>query len=210
MPLSYELITDNLMDLSHVAYVHADSLGNDKLVPGETRTRRSDGDAIWSDRIGYSGSAPPAFWATGACKQGELVDYWVDMRWTAPANFYLYGGITTPGGVREEGAEISSVQILTPASADHTYYFVKHFRNYARDDDEMTRVLEQAIADAFRNEDEPIIQIVTENMAGKDFWDMKPAILPCDAAAIRVRRAREQMLRHEAAGSGQAPSDDVD
>ncbi len=200
MPLSYELITDNLMDLSHVAFVHADSLGNESLVPGQIATRH-EGDAIWSERIGLNGSAPRAFWATGGCKQGDQVDYWIDMRWTAPANFYLYGGITAPGAPRKEGSEISSVQILTPASPDESYYFVKHLRNYQRDDEEMTRLLEDSIVDAFTNEDEPIIKSVTENMAGQDFWKLKPAILPCDAAAIRVRRTRERMLRQESSSS---------
>tara|TARA_R110000772_G_scaffold146487_1_gene256658 strand:- start:44 stop:1072 length:1029 start_codon:yes stop_codon:yes gene_type:complete len=198
MPLSYELITDNLMDLSHTAFIHADTLGNDTMVPGEIATRH-EGDAIWSDRIGLSGSAPFAFWATGGCKQDDRVDYWTDIRWSAPANFYIYAGVTAPGTPRPEGSEISSVQILTPASATQTYYFIKHFRNFSREDDEMTGVLEQAILDAFANEDEPMIVSATGNMAGRTFWDMKPVVLPCDAAAIRVRREREKMLRAELA-----------
>jgi phenylpropionate dioxygenase-like ring-hydroxylating dioxygenase large terminal subunit len=196
MPLSYELITDNLMDLSHVAFIHADSLGSDCLVPGQTATRR-EGNAIWSDRIGFNGSAPTAFWASRACKQDDRVDYWIDMRWSAPANFYLYGGVTPPGRPREEGKEISSVQILTPASANQTHYLIKHFRNYEREDADMTRLIEKSIIDAFANEDEPIIARVTENMAGRSFWDMQPVVLQCDSAAIRVRRARDKMLREE-------------
>jgi phenylpropionate dioxygenase-like ring-hydroxylating dioxygenase large terminal subunit len=200
MPQSYELITDNLMDLSHVAYIHADSLGNERLVPGQITTRH-EADAIWSDRIGFNGSVPRAFWATGACKQDDRVDYWIDMRWTAPANFYLYGGITASGKPREEGAEISSVQILTPASAARTYYFIKLFRNYQREDAEMTTLLGQSVLDAFASEDEPMIARIAENMAGRDFWKMKPVVLPCDSAAIRVRRARERMLREESQAS---------
>lgn len=199
MPLSYELITDNLMDLSHTAFIHADSLGSDCLVPGQIATRH-DGDAIWSDRIGFNGSAPRAFWATGGCNQDDRVDYWTDIRWTAPANFYIYAGVTASGASREEGSEISSVQILTPASAGRTYYFIKHFRDYARHDDAMTLVLEKAIIDAFANEDEPMIARATENMAGRDFWEMKPVVLPCDTAAIRVRRTREKLLREELDG----------
>lgn len=38
---------------------------------------------------------------------------------------------------------------------------------------------------------------VTENMAGRSFWDMQPVVLQCDSAAIRVRRARDKMLREE-------------
>ncbi|MFY9349957.1 MAG: aromatic ring-hydroxylating dioxygenase subunit alpha [Sphingobium sp.] len=196
MPLNYELLTDNLMDLSHVAFTHADSLGSDGLVPGEIGVRH-EGDAIWSDRIGRNGSAPACFWASRACAAEDRVDYWLDIRWTPPASFYLYCGITKPGAPREEGKELSSVQILTPASANQTYYFIKHFRDYEREDDEMTTVIAKAIVDAFATEDEPMIARVSENMAGRDFWKMKPVILPCDGAAVRVRRVREQMLREQ-------------
>lgn len=200
MSLSYELITDNLMDLSHTAFVHADSLGSDCLVPGRIATRREN-DAIWSDRIGINGSAPRAFWASRACKQDDRVDYWTDIRWTAPANFYIYAGVTATGTPRSQGAELSSVQILTPASINHTYYFIKHFRDYEREDDEMTALLEKSFIDAFANEDEPAIAGVTNNMAGREFWGMKPVLLPCDSAAVRVRRVREKMLCEEAQAS---------
>ena len=36
MPLSYELMTDNLMDLSHVSFTHKAAFGTDGLVPGDT------------------------------------------------------------------------------------------------------------------------------------------------------------------------------
>ena len=43
------------------------------------------------------------------------------------------------GEGRYHGSELSSVQILTPASAGRCYYFFKHYRNYRRDDDAMTK-----------------------------------------------------------------------
>jgi vanillate O-demethylase monooxygenase subunit len=196
MPLSYELLTDNLMDLSHVAFTHAVSLGSDCLVPGIIGTRH-EGEAIWSDRMGYNGSAPLCFSASGACSADDRIDYWIDIRWNAPANFYLYCGVTKPGKSREEGSELSSVQILTPCSSTQSYYFVKHFRDYAREDDDMTKVIAKSVFDAFVNEDEPMIARVAQNMDGRDFWEMRPLILPSDAAAIRVRRVRDKMLREE-------------
>lgn len=196
MPLSYELITDNLMDLSHTAFIHADTLGSECLVPGETATRH-DGEAIWSDRVGINGTPPRAFWETGACRRDERIDYWIDIRWTPPATFFIYGGVTPTGTPRENGSELSSVQILTPASEGVTYYFIKHLRDYERDNVEMTKVMEQVIRNAFANEDEPMIASVTDNMMGREFWSMRPVILPCDNAAVRVRRKREQMIREE-------------
>jgi hypothetical protein len=50
---------------------------------------------------------------------------------------------------------------------------------------------------AFLTEDNPMIEAVDERMDGADFWSMRPAILPNDKAAIRVRRKLEKMCRDE-------------
>lgn len=173
MPLSYEVLTDNLMDLSHVAFTHATILGNHTLVPVETAVRH-EGRSIWSDRVGRNGAPQPVFADSGACPPDE------------------------------KGAELSRVQILTPASADLTYYFVKHFRDYKRDDDAMTLGIANAVVYAFETEDEPMIARVTQNMKGREFWSMRPVILPCDAGAVRVRRLREKMIRDEQHGEAEA------
>jgi nitrite reductase/ring-hydroxylating ferredoxin subunit len=196
MQVNYELITDNLLDISHAAYIHAEYFGSENLVPGKIATRR-EGNAIWSDRVALNSSAPKIFWETGACEPDDRVDFWVDTQWTAPANFYLYGGIAKPGHSRDECKEVSTVQILTPISETETYYFYTHFRNYRQDDVAMTEAMEAAIVDVFRNEDEATMLPVQENMGASDFWDLRPVILPGDNAAVQVRRARERLLKAE-------------
>ena len=44
-------------------------------------------------------------------------------------------------------------------------------------------------------EDEPMIAAQAEAMAGDDFWDARPLILPSDKAAILARRKLMQMRR---------------
>jgi vanillate O-demethylase monooxygenase subunit len=203
MPLSYELMTDNLMDLSHVSFTHKAAFGTEGLVPGDTEIRE-EGDAIWSMRMAADTKPAACFSGSGACSPDDRIDYWLDIRWNAPASFYLSAGHAPAGQGRYHGAELSSVQILTPASATRCYYFFKHYRNYRRDDDAMTRELEKGIREVFATEDEPMIASVQNNMAGRNLLQMKPVLLPCDAGPMRVRRARERLLDLEAAGAAQS------
>jgi phenylpropionate dioxygenase-like ring-hydroxylating dioxygenase large terminal subunit len=203
MPLSYELMTDNLMDLSHVSFTHKAAFGTEGLVPGQTEVRE-EGDSIWSLRMAVDTKPAACFSGSGACSVDDRIDYWLDIRWDAPASFYLKAGHAPAGQGRYHGAELSSVQILTPATATRCYYFFKHFRNYRRDDDAMTRELEKGIRDVFASEDEPMIASVQHNMAGRDLKEMRPVLLPCDAAAMRVRRARDRLLDLQAAAASQA------
>jgi vanillate O-demethylase monooxygenase subunit len=49
----------------------------------------------------------------------------------------------------------------------------------------------------FLEEDEPMIRAQQAAMKGRDFWEMRPVILPSDAAAIRARRRLMQMRREQ-------------
>jgi vanillate O-demethylase monooxygenase subunit len=197
MPLSYELMTDNLMDLSHVAFTHKAAFGADGLVPGQTEVRE-EGDSIWSLRMALNTTPAFSFYGSGGCAKDDRIDYWVDIRWDAPATFYLTSGHAPAGQGRYHGAQIDSVQVVTPASATRCYYFWIHFRNYRRDDDALTRELEKLTREVFSTEDEPMIASVQQNMGGRDLKDLKPVLLSCDAAPMRVRRARERLLDLEA------------
>ncbi len=82
-PLRYELILDNLMDLSHGQFVHPTTLGNDSIATGTLRTWQ-DGDRIYSNRWNPDGEAPTLFTLPKVVPEGTRVDYWNDMRWDPP------------------------------------------------------------------------------------------------------------------------------
>ncbi|MFD2497742.1 hypothetical protein ACFSTI_01235 [Rhizorhabdus histidinilytica] len=61
----------------------------------------------------------------------------------------------------------------------------------------MPAMVREAQSRVFLAEDNPMVEGVADRMGGEDFWALKPAILPSDAAAIRVRRRIAQMCREE-------------
>jgi vanillate O-demethylase monooxygenase subunit len=70
-------------------------------------------------------------------------------------------------------------------------------RNRLPNDHELGQNIHAGIARAFTTEDEPMISRVSENMNGAEFWSLKPAILPGDAAALRARRVLAELISAE-------------
>lgn len=192
MPLSWELIVDNLLDLSHASYLHPDTLG---FPPGarEKVGTSKNGNTVVSERMLFD-SYPAFVWrATNAVADGQKVDHWADMRWDPPGCFYLDVGVMDVGTPRETGNYLSSVQLVVPETETTSFYLWKMFRNYEVDNHEMTLAIEDAATKAFATEDEPMIAAVQRRMAGRDFWEMKPLLLPQDAAAVQARRIIQKL-----------------
>lgn len=193
---NYQLVVDNLLDLTHGQFLHP-AFGN----PGTTKfDTKLEGSTVWAkyifDEEPVSDSVKP-FWDSSS----EICDRWADMRWEAPSNLYLEVGVKECGHSREGAIIFPALHLLTPESKDSTHYFWMNGRNRLVDDEAMTELVYQITDNAFRNEDEPMIAMVRDRMAGSEFEDLKPIFLPTDRAAGRARQilakqiAEEQSLR---------------
>jgi phenylpropionate dioxygenase-like ring-hydroxylating dioxygenase large terminal subunit len=186
MELKQELMLDNLLDLTHAAFLHPLNLGSEAVSRGTMTVKETDGTVLVQNFY-PNGLPAPVFSATGACSADRYVDYWVDVRWNAPACLYFDAGVTPTGRPRSEGAILSSAQLLAPESASVTHYFWRMYRNFKVEDAGLTAHIEAAVQQAFATEDEPMIRAVQERMRGRDLADLKPLSLSTDAAAMRVR-----------------------
>jgi len=194
--IAYELIVDNLLDLSHGAFLHPTTLGNPEMANG-TANVRQEGDRLFYDRWNPNGTVPQLFVVADAVEAGARIDFWNDMRWDAPGNFYLEVGVTRPGAQRGEGAFFGSVHLLTPVNETQTIYRWMLFRNFAKEQPQISKALEDLVEYAFTQEDEPMLKAVQTRMAGRDFWEMKPLLLPADKAAVIARRTLSRLVAEE-------------
>jgi phenylpropionate dioxygenase-like ring-hydroxylating dioxygenase large terminal subunit len=198
-PANYELMTDNIMDLGHIEFLHAGLLGSDAVSRAETHVRVEDG-VVFSNRLVRNEILPPALDAlfeTG----GRPVDRWLDVRWHAPANMHLTVGVTAAGAAERVGREAPGVHLMTPETPTTTHYFWSNARDFRRDDEALHRALDEGLRYAFEHQDKPMIEAVGESMDGEDFWDLRPAILACDAGAVRARLILRKLIRDEQPGS---------
>lgn len=184
-----DLILDNLMDLSHAAYLHPMTVGSEAVSRGTMKVEEWDERTIMVRNWYPNGVPSNANVLSGAAKPDEIVDMWVDVRLNLPSAMFFDTGVVLTGESREKkGKSINSAQLLTPESDQSTHYFWKAFMNYGMESPVVIAAIEQAISAAFSSEDEPMIKNIHENMAGREFWSMNPVLLQTDAAAVRLRR----------------------
>lgn len=188
----YELMTDNLMDLTHARFLHP-CFGGDHYNP--SNTMEVDGDQVISHYL-VQDVENPEFPEVAWSSHGKNVDLWDDIRWIAPAILSLDSGVVLTGRPRSEGCSIPSAHLLTPETEGSTHYFWGSgvAVESPLDADGLRAVLSQA----FDTEDKPMIEAAFERMEGQDFWALKPVLLPTDAPGIRVRRILAEKIKREA------------
>ena len=198
----YELVTDNLMDLTHATTVHDGVLGSEAMARG-INTVEQDGTTVWSNSWCPDGLAPPA-WDAAFDHYGKEVDLWTHMRWDAPAHMLLDVGITPTGKLRKNGVWVYGTDILTPVNAGLTRYFWTIIRDYARDDPKQDQLWEGSIKVAFEGQDKPMLeaqQRMLELRGGIDIDDFEHASINTDGGPVRVRHVLNKLIQNEADGA---------
>jgi vanillate O-demethylase monooxygenase subunit len=182
----FELITDNLMDLTHVGFVHKDGIGSDAIQQGQHEVTQSE-TTLFSNRWCPDGPAAPVWSALYGNYEGP-VDHWLNMRWDAPSTMWLDVGVTRAGATRADGITAWGAHILAPETETSTHYLWAACRDFALDDAALDVGIRIPIEYAFVHEDGPMVEQVQRNMRGRTFTEMRPLILPFDEGAVRARR----------------------
>jgi vanillate O-demethylase monooxygenase subunit len=187
----YELLADNLLDLSHIEFLHPAFCG---VLQEGKYSASTEGETIQSNW--WAANVPP----TGAIKlwwpeSSATIDHWLDMRWNAPASMLLHVGATHPGKPREVGLYQPSVHILTPETDTRTHYFWN--AGMPRDNHLDMKEIGRLFALSFDEEDAPMIEAVQSQMGTADLLDLNPVLLRTDAGAIQARRILHKRLALE-------------
>jgi phenylpropionate dioxygenase-like ring-hydroxylating dioxygenase large terminal subunit len=188
----YELVTDNLMDLSHVGFLHAGGLGSESIQNGKHQVFQT-GTTIDSNRWCPDAPASPV-WNALFNNYDRNVDHWLDMRWDAPASMLLDVGVAPAGSGRQGGITQWGAHILTPQDENTTIYFWASVRDFALQSDETDRQIRTAVEFAFGQEDKPMIEDVQQNMRDKTFDEMRPLLLPFDRGSVLTRRLLAELI----------------
>lgn len=129
--------------------------------------------------------------------QGQPCDQWMNVEWMAPATMILDFGAVPPGEDRIQSDDGYAFHIFTPETHGTTHYFFGSSGSYCEEDRWKADFIRNAQRSVFATEDNPMVEAIQERMEGEEFWSLRPAILPSDAAAVRVRRRIAQMCRAE-------------
>ena len=151
---NYEYGTDNLLDLSHIEFLHSGTFGGNGAIFTGTHSLEVTGDQIQSNWWMPNVACPKGM---EAILKADVVDRWLDMRWDAPGNMYLQVGATPLGQPREAGSKFDQVHILTPSDVGETHYFWSSNSRYAQPPEQAAH-FRAMLKEAFDVEDKPMIE----------------------------------------------------
>jgi vanillate O-demethylase monooxygenase subunit len=195
MAANYELIADNLLDLSHASYLHAGLLGNDAMVDTRTDVERQ-GNTLWVSR--FTPDVPvPQLYDLMFRQDGRNVDIWTRIRWNAPGCLLNDTGACAPNTDRSTGTGLYGIHLLTPETATTTHYHFCAVRQNTvqRDpaaDEHIRGQLSELRHRAFEEQDRAMIEAQQRNISRSN-GDLRPAPLSVDAGIVRYHRIIDEL-----------------
>ncbi|WP_342245156.1 aromatic ring-hydroxylating dioxygenase subunit alpha [Pseudomonas sp. OTU5201] len=197
---NYVLESDNILDLSHIQYLHPGTLGSSDVSRAITRVEQQ-GDTVWSYRQTVAEIMPDFLYAAMGIPHGTSVDRWIDVRWDAPANMLLIAGAVPTGRPRAEGRETPLPHLFTPETETTTHYWFSFPipREMGELGEQIAEQQVSALNLPFSTEDLPMLEAQQRMIGDADFWSLKPILLPGDAAAVRARRVLDKLIADEQA-----------
>ncbi len=196
---NYQLIIDNLLDLSHTSYLHEGILGNADTVESEI-TVELDGDDVVVGRHATN-SAPPSMFVPFWPNHPPRVDKFTRMRWMAPSTLRLFTGVCKTGASPDSGTGYHAIHMLTPESARSTHYFFTAVRwGVMTSEEKLNRDLQTKVAEmrrfAFEEQDAPVIE-AQQRIIESAREPLDPVILAIDVGPVRYKRILNKMLEAE-------------
>ncbi len=198
IPCNYLYMTDNLLDPSHVAWVHQSSFGNAACALEPLKTTVTDAGVIVSRWMRDVEVAP--FYAkfvkfSGNCDRKQHYEVHYPAQAIIKAIFTPAGTGSDDGELHEQVFLMNSYNFMTPIDESNTRYYWFQVRNFDQDNQEISRQFDEDVRHAFA-EDRVVLSAVHQGMSHK----RSPNIdLASDAGPLRFRRNLGRLIALEQA-----------
>ena len=187
----YRLLIDSLLDPPHETPLH--------MGAGVAAEAKREGCEVSISRR-ETDRAPPPFWKA-AIGRAENCDRWQIARFAPPANICLDMGVAATGtgaseGDRRQGANLRSLNAVTPETEASCWLFWSFSRNFGTGDDALTGEIHETFTGVF----DRTRRLVEAQQAS---LETAPAAfrfvdVDADAGTLHARRAIDDALRREA------------
>ncbi len=196
MKCNWELNNDNLLDLSHVTYVHPKTLGAhgaDQYPVQTDRRPRSVRMIRWMPNV-----PPIPMWAKYLSSAGN-VDRWQITEAELPGHCTVDAGFAPAGestidNLREDSPRIRVLLTATPETESTSYLFYAQIRNFGVED--------AAFTDRFRRDsrgvfDEDVVILEAQQRANDAMPDAPTIDIRFDAPHLAMRRLVREFAERE-------------
>lgn len=193
----YQLLNENLLDLSHLSFLHSDNIGSEGVAKAPVSVEEKSSHLevaryIKADRLDHL-PVGKAFGLHG------LTDRTMIQQFFAPS-FHATGSdfdSALEGGI-DPGRHFGSLRVLhgvTPETTTTTHYFWAFSRDFKRDDAQMTDAMRGVIQSALVQDIEALEAI--EALLGRGDDEILEISARADAASMRGRRIVERQIAEE-------------
>jgi len=192
---NWKLMVENLMDLSHLPYIHANTIGGNPELHFSTKTQAQkleNGVAVIRQ---MPSSVPPPTYVAAKGFTG-LVDRWQEIEFR-PVRIRIHTGACDVGtgayeGKREHGLSMIGFHGITPETEMTTHYFWSMSTNVLVDG--IPDLVFQQTADTFR-EDQVVIELQQRRIAEEP--DRQMVDIASDAGSRLATQLIRRLLREE-------------
>jgi phenylpropionate dioxygenase-like ring-hydroxylating dioxygenase large terminal subunit len=181
---NYQLVSDNVLDVTHLAYVHATSIGAPSITEFPATVEREE-RVVRLTRWILDRPPPPLYKKAGGFPGN--VDRWQIVEHVPPCFSVNFAGCKDG----ERKIDLMALSAPTPETERTTHYFFGFVRNFGLGEEEMEGIFSHDMVRVF-NEDIPVLE------AQQRALDSKPAApaidLKVDAAPLAARRMLQAMI----------------
>lgn len=182
---NYQLIADNVLDVTHLAYVHATSIGASSITEFPASVEREE-RLVRLTRWIRDRPPPPLYQRAGGFAGN--VDRWQIVEHIPPCFTVNFGGVQDSG----KRIDLMALSAPTPETERSTHYFFGFVRNFGLGDAQTENICCVDMVKVF-NEDFPVLEAQQLNM------DLKHSRIDIavDAAPMAARRMLQSLIQKE-------------
>jgi phenylpropionate dioxygenase-like ring-hydroxylating dioxygenase large terminal subunit len=195
---NYMLMVDNLMDLTHLGYLHAKTVGGNPAqhVEAEMKTVRTPMGLKFTRWM--KNSPPPPSYVKAAGFKGR-VDRCQAFEFVAPASVLQWTGATDAGTATDDPERDFRFQFrlfhgLTPETETTCFYFWSVANGYRQNEPEATEQLYQEIAPTFV---EDRVMVEAQQRRLDEFGEQGLVDIASDGTRMQMRRMVERLIGEE-------------
>ena len=195
----YLLIADNLLDFSHLSYVHAKTLGGTTAI-AQARPQIEKIDANGQRGVKVSRFIDNVVASPFYLKFRDfdsLLNRWFVYDFLFPSTLLMHSGGRPVGDAPDDDSRavrLHSCQTLTPETETSTHYFFQQSHPAGVQDETIKQIIFNSLIEAF-NEDRDMITAQFNNLSAHAEEEMMP--LHFDAALIQFRKLLKDAIAAE-------------
>lgn len=192
---NYLYVTDNLLDPSHVSWVHQTSFGNSDLIGKPLKVDVNEKGVIvsrWAHDIEVAPFYQQFVRFKGNCDRKQHYEVRFPGHAIIKAVFTPAGTATDTGSYHKDVFLMDSYNFITPVDEDKTRYFWFQMRNFSPNDKSVSKQFSDDVRKAFY-EDREVLNAVHAGLKER------PAAfnLPLDGGPLQFRRHMQKLIDAE-------------